>query len=309
MQKIENKLTGVFVAAVTPVTPNQRPDLDAIPDLLAFYARRGCHGALLLGTTGEGPSFSQAERTSILEAATAVRESIPGFILLAGTGMPSMDATIQLNKTAFNLGYQGVVVLPPYYFRGASEKGLAQWFSEVIKQSIPAEGRLFGYHIPQVSGVPLQDALLVQLAGTYPDQFGGIKDSSGDLNHAQTTTAAIPDHAVLVGNDRLMTAGLQSGAAGSITALANLASPWLRRVYDAHQTGGSAETTQDVLNAARAVLERFNPFPAAIKGLLAEIFDFPRWPVKPPLESFPPDEIIRAAEDLEKILVTDDENR
>lgn len=55
-------LSGVYAAAVTPLKPDFSPDLEAIPHLLGFLAGRGCHGALVLGTTGEGPSFSPAER-------------------------------------------------------------------------------------------------------------------------------------------------------------------------------------------------------------------------------------------------------
>ena len=58
-------LSGVYAAAVTPLKPDFSPDLEAIPHLLGFLAGRGCHGALVLGTTGEGPSFSPAEREAI----------------------------------------------------------------------------------------------------------------------------------------------------------------------------------------------------------------------------------------------------
>lgn len=299
---LPQKTIGVFVAAVTPLTQDLTPDLVAIPPLLEFYAQRGCHGALLLGTTGEGPSFSQAERVRIFEAGAKIRESYPDFQLLAGTGMPSMDATIQLNRAAFDLDYNGVVVLPPYYFRGATEAGLYQWFAAVIRQSIPESGVLLGYHIPQTSGVALPATLLTQLADEFPAQFGGIKDSSGDLVHAKQTAAALPHQAVLVGNDRLMTAGLSGGASGSITALANLVSPYLREIYEAHQRGETAEEAQNTVSAARGILERFSPFPSAVKGLLAAIFGLPLWPVRPPLVDFSPSEIEKAAAELKTIL-------
>ena len=67
-------LAGVYVAAVTPLRADFSPDLEAIPSLLSYYAQRGCHGALLLGTTGEGPSFSPAEREAIFRAGVQVRE-------------------------------------------------------------------------------------------------------------------------------------------------------------------------------------------------------------------------------------------
>ncbi len=270
--------------------------------MLEFYANRGCHGALLLGTTGEGPSFSQAERVRIFEAAAQIQKTYPDFHLFAGTGMPSLDATIQLNRAAFDLGFQGVVVLPPYYYRGATEEGLYQWFAAVIRQSIPADGVLLGYHIPQTSGVALPGSLLARLAADFPVQFGGIKDSSGDLDHTLRTSAALPMQAVMVGNEKLMTQGLMGGAAGTITAAANLISPFLREVYDAHLQGQTAEAAQASASAARSVLDRFSPFPAAVKGLLAELFGLPLWLVRPPLVNFPHAEIEQAAAELKTIL-------
>ncbi|MEJ2486787.1 MAG: dihydrodipicolinate synthase family protein [Anaerolineales bacterium] len=296
------KLSGVYVAAVTPLSEDLKPDLDAIPELLSFYFRRGCHGALLLGTTGEGPSFSPAEREMIFEAGTQVHYHHPEFQLFAGTGTPSLDETIQLNKRAFELGYDGVVVLPPYYYRSASEDGLFRWYSEVIERSIPKEGYLLGYHFPNVSGVALPESLLQRLGQRFPVQFGGIKDSSGDLKHTQTLASHLPQQSILVGNDRYMTAGLQAGSAGCITALANLVSPLLRRIYDSHQRGETASEEQEIVNQARNILDGLSPFPPSIKALLAEMHGFPLWPVKPPLEPFDKPIIEQAARQLQSIL-------
>jgi 4-hydroxy-tetrahydrodipicolinate synthase len=296
------RLKGVFTAAVTPLKPDLSPDLDAIPELLDFYARRGAHGALLLGTTGEGPSFSLRERELIFKAGAEIRSRHPDFILLAGTGTPSLDETIQLNKAAFDLGYQGVVTLPPFYFRSASEDGLFAWFSRVIEASVPADGQLLGYHFPRISGVPLNQALLIRLAEQFPVQFGGIKDSTGDLTHTRTAIKNLPGQSILVGNDRLMTAGLQAGAGGCITATANLISPNLRRIFDDFHTGKDTSKEQSVVDAARSVLDTLMPFPAALKGLLAELHGFPAWALKLPLEPFPAARIKAAAEELTAIL-------
>jgi 4-hydroxy-tetrahydrodipicolinate synthase len=137
-------LAGVYAAAVTPLNADLIPALDDIPPLLDFLAGRGCHGALLLGTTGEGPSFSPAEREAIFKAGGRIRDTRPDFRLFAGTGTPSLDETIRLNKIAFDLGYNGVVVLPPFYFRDASEDGLFNWFGQVIHASVPEDGLLLG---------------------------------------------------------------------------------------------------------------------------------------------------------------------
>jgi 4-hydroxy-tetrahydrodipicolinate synthase len=117
-----NRLTGVFAAVVTPLKPDLSPDLDGLINLLQFLAHRGCHGVLLLGTTGEGPSFSLNERLSVYQAAVYARQNLSGLRLLAGTGTPSLEDTIFLTRAVFDLGYDGVVVLPPYYFRKVSDE-------------------------------------------------------------------------------------------------------------------------------------------------------------------------------------------
>ncbi|NQU29608.1 MAG: dihydrodipicolinate synthase family protein, partial [Anaerolineae bacterium] len=146
-------LAGVYAASITPINSNgDTLSLEFVPTYLDFLAERGCHGALLFGTTGEGPSFSSIERATLFEAAVAIRQKHPDFRLLAGTGTPSLQETINLNKAAFENGFEGVVVLPPFYFRNATDEGLFNWFDAVIRQSVPEGKYLLGYHIPRVSG-------------------------------------------------------------------------------------------------------------------------------------------------------------
>ena len=169
-------LSGVYAAAVTPLKSDFSPDLDAIPELLGFFAGRGCHGALMLGTTGEGPSFSPAEREGIWRAALHVHDQHPDFRLLAGTGTPSLTETVDLTRLAFDLGLDGVVTLPPYYFRKAGEEGVFAWFSEVITRAVPKDGALLGYHFPGVAGIGFSLELLRRLKDCFPAQFEGLKD-------------------------------------------------------------------------------------------------------------------------------------
>lgn len=279
-------ISGVFAAAVTPVTPEGDPDLAALPAFLDFLAQRGCHGALLLGTTGEGPSFSSTERVAIWRAAAKWRRQTPGFQLFAGTGTPSLSESIELNGAAFNLGFEAVLVLPPYFFRNAGEDGLFDWYAQLIEESVPEGKWLLGYHIPAVSGVPLPPALLQRLAGAYPTRFGGLKDSSGSLDSARAFVEALPSKSVLVGNDILLGPGLAFGAAGCITALANLRSPEARAVYDAHQRGADTSALQATLDSYRTAMDAMPPAPAYLKAMLHAQHDFPRWLVRPPLRDF-----------------------
>lgn len=286
------RLAGVFAAAVTPLKPDLSPDLDGLGNLLQFLANRGCHGALLMGTTGEGPSFSIRERVAVYRAAAEMRESLPGFLLLAGTGTPSLDETIDLTRTAFDLGYEAVVVLPPYYFRKITDEGLYTWFSQVLEKAVPADGSLLIYHIPPVSGVGVSMDLLAHLRDSYPSRFAGIKDSSADPDWARGLGERFGrDLIVLNGNDRLFSLALQAKASGCITAMANLLSPLHRIVWDNYQTGLDDEITQDKLSGAREVFDRYPPMPPLIKMMLARLHGFPAWKVKPPLLEFASDRV------------------
>jgi 4-hydroxy-tetrahydrodipicolinate synthase len=273
----------VYAASITPLDEAGKPDLKATPEYLAFLAERGCHGALILGTTGEGPSFSPEERVAIWEAAISVRESFPAFRLFAGTGTPSLPETISLNKAAFNLGFDAVVVLPPFYYRNADDDGLFDWYTQVIDASVPEGKQLLGYHIPAVSGVNLSLELLKRLNSAAPDKFAGLKDSSGDIEHAQMLITNLESKLILVGHDKLLADALKAGASGCITALANLQSPLLRAIWDAYQVAEDTDELQESLNAGRTVLDSYPPAPAFLKAMLHEMHGFPNWTVRAPL--------------------------
>ena len=278
------KIKGVFAASITPLKTDFSPDLDSLPGYLDFLARRGCHGALLLGTTGEGPSFSPEQRIKIFKAALEVRQDWPEFQLLAGTGTPSLDETERLTKAVFDLGFDGAVLLPPYYFRTSGDDGLFAWYKTILDRSVPVGGVVLAYHIPAVSGVPLSLSLLSGLREAYPEKFLGLKDSSGDPELAvKLGNRFNNDFHIFTGNDRLFSLALENGASGCITATANLISPDLRILWDAFQAHKPTVEIQERINSVRETLEAYPPFPPLIKFLLARFYNFPLWPVCPPL--------------------------
>jgi 4-hydroxy-tetrahydrodipicolinate synthase len=295
-------ITGVFAAALTPLREDYSADLDAVPGFLAFLAERGCHGALLMGTTGEGPSFNSRTRVEVLRAALTVREEHPEFKILLGTGTPSLEETILLTRSAYEHGADGVVVLPPYYFRSAGEEGLLKWFSAVLQAAVPQDACFLAYHIPAVTGVPISLSLLSQLKDRFPRRFQGLKDSSGDAEHARLLGERFGrDLLVFNGSDRLFSHALQQQAAGCITALANLYSPYLRQVWDAHQKGEDDGGAQDFLTTARSVSDRYPPAAPLLKALLARQHHLPLWQVCPPLLACPEETAQAALEQLSEL--------
>jgi 4-hydroxy-tetrahydrodipicolinate synthase len=283
----QHPLAGVYAAAVTPFRDSAL-DLEAVPPLLSFLASRGCHGAVLFGTTGEGPSFSPAEREALMRCAREAKESIPGFRLIAGTGTPSLSETIDLTKLAFDLGFDGALVLPPFYFRKATDNGLFLWFRELIQRAVPADGFLLGYHFPNVAGIGFSLELLARLKDCFPSQFAGLKDSSHDAELARQLGERFgSDLAVFTGTDSYLQLAMQNQAAGCITAPANILSPDLRQVWDAINEGRDSTEAQTRVKRQRDILDKYPPFPPTLKALLHRGHRLPRWSVRPPLETLP----------------------
>ncbi|MEZ0395008.1 MAG: dihydrodipicolinate synthase family protein [Anaerolineales bacterium] len=295
-----HSLAGVYAAAVTPLKEDGQPDLAAIPPFLDFLARRGCHGVLLLGTTGEGPSFSPEERAAIWRAALEVRAVHPTLKLLAGSGTPSLTETIALTRLAFDLGFDAAVVLPPYYFRKADEEGLFRYFAALIRQAVPADGCLLGYHFPAVAGIGFSLDLLARLKDAFPRAFAGLKDSSHDPDLARRLGERFgPDLLVLTGTDSYLQLALEQQAGGCITAPANLISPSLRAIWDGFARREDLSALQAQVAHKRHVLEQYLPFPPILKALLHRMYGLPRWEVRPPLVEVGPEDEQRALMEMQ----------
>jgi 4-hydroxy-tetrahydrodipicolinate synthase len=299
--KPQHPLAGVYAAAVTPLKHDSTLDLDSVPTLFKFFTSRGCHGIVLFGTTGEGPSFSPSEREMLMRAACEAREQTPAFRLIAGTGTPSLNETIELTKLAFDLGYDAALLLPPYYFRKATDDGLFNWFSEVIRQAVPSDKYVLGYHFPNVAGIGFSIELLERLKDAFPTQFAGLKDSSHDADLARRLGETFGyDLAVLTGTDSYLQMAMENKAAGCITAPANILSPDLREVWDCMNEGKDTTEAQQRIKNQRDILEKYPPFPPTLKALLHRCHGFPRWSVKPPLVNMTPE--------MEEKLVSEFEN-
>lgn len=279
-----SELNGVITAVVTPLNKNGSLAEEELPGLLEFLAKRGSHGALLLGTTGEGPSFSPEERIQIVRAGMIIRQEYPKFKILVGTGTTSLEETIAINKAVFDLGADGVVVLPPYFFRKASEEGIFEWFSQMIRRSLPSDAALLVYHIPSLTGISLSLDFFDQLLTTFPGNVIGMKDSSADRNFALQLGERFGSNLrVFTGTDSLFDLALENSAAGCITAMANLRSPDLRLIWEARQYGNIELSARERVIFGRSIMERFPPNPPLYKTLIHHLHGFPLWSVRSPL--------------------------
>jgi 4-hydroxy-tetrahydrodipicolinate synthase len=266
-------ITGLWAAAATPVAPDGSIDHAALAHHAQRLIQRGCDGLVLFGTSGEGPSFSIAQR---LDAAQAVlRAGVPAAKLALGTGCPAVVDTIAMTKASLALGIMQAMILPPFYFAGAPDDGIEDAFAEVFDGV--GDGRLSAclYHIPQVSGVGVPAAVLGRLRKRYGAIVAGVKDSTGNFDNFLAFRREAPDTAVLVGAEVLIARALAQGGAGTICGMANLVPSLVRRMFD------GTDAQRDMEEACAQI----DGIPI-MKAALAELTDEPIWRrMRPPLRS------------------------
>ena len=262
-------IKGVFAAALTLLDADLAPDPKASVAHCQWLLANGCDGIALLGTTGEGLSFSVAQRLRLLDA--ALESGIPKDRLIVGTGAAALSDAVELTVHAVSSGVAGCLVVPPFYFKNISDQGLFASYAALVERVGEADLRLLLYHFPQMSAVPIPHQVIARLVAEFPGIIAGLKDSSGDLDNMVALIEAFPGLAIFSGTERYLLAVLEAGGAGCITAGANVTSREIGRLY-AHwrEFGGGAEAgaLQQRVTAFRDLIEGV-PMITAMKVLIA----------------------------------------
>lgn len=244
--------------------------------------KEGAHGLAALGTTSEANSLDLDERRDALEKLVA--SGIPAEKLLPGTGMPSIGDAVKLTKHAVGLGCRGVLLLPPYYYKNVSDDGLFAFVSEVVARVNDPRLALYLYNFPQMSAIAWSPGLIGRLLQKFPDTVAGLKDSSGDVAYQSILLERFPGFAVFPASEALLLAALKKGAAGCISASANVNAGAIARLYD---TWKSADVTalNESVTAVRLQMQKYNAI-AGVKAVLADRYKTPDWArVRPPLDA------------------------
>jgi len=273
--------SGVYAAALTPLTDDLDPDIELMAAHCRWLLDNGCDGLAILGTTGEANSFGLKERIGILDG--LAEAGIPGERLMPGTGSCALPDTIALSRVAIDHGAAGVLMLPPFYYKNPSDDGLFAAYSEVIQKIGDDRLRICLYHFPQMSGVPIPYSLIERLVKEYPDTIVGMKDSSGDVDNMIGAAKNFPGFAVFSGSDELLLASIEAGGAGCITACANVASRLAAEVYGGWVRGEDVGAANEMLTAVRNTIMKF-PLSTALKTLMARHSGNDGWlNIRPPL--------------------------
>lgn len=143
---------GIYAASITPLRPDFSCDTPALGKHCRSLIRRGCKGIAVFGTTGEGPSFSVAEKIEVLND---LRDDLDPKVTLIGNGAAGIRDTIDLLCKSASETYLGYLVSPPSFFKNISEEGTIAFYRTIINESYRPGLKIILYHIPQYSGVPI----------------------------------------------------------------------------------------------------------------------------------------------------------
>src|SRR3954451_12421684 len=140
------RLSGVLAPAITPFRPDLSIDSGRFVRHAKWLLSNGCSGLAVFGTNSEANSLSIEERMMLLDSLVA--SGVSAHQLMPGTGCCSLPDTVRLTAHAVKNGCGGVLMLPPFYYKGVPDEGLYRHFSEVIERVGSAGLRVYLYHIP-----------------------------------------------------------------------------------------------------------------------------------------------------------------
>jgi 4-hydroxy-tetrahydrodipicolinate synthase len=310
------RIRGVLAPVVTPFKADLSPDGERFIAHCKWLLSQSC-GLAVFGTNSEANSLAAEERSALLDALVAA--GVDTSRMMPGTGCCSITETVKLTSQAVKHGCAGVLMLPPFYYKGVSEEGLYRYFSEVVQRVGDARLRIYLYHIPPVAVVSMTTGLVERLLKAYPNAIAGMKDSSGDWNNTKTFLDAFAKSGfdVFVGSESFLLASMRNGGAGTISATANVNPAAIHKLYVAATADVDGppsrkatarldlEGLQAKLNVTRDVFGRKYPMISALKQGIAIYANDPAWrTVRPPLVELTAEQAKTLAAELNAISFT-----
>ncbi|AUN33316.1 dihydrodipicolinate synthase family protein [Niveispirillum cyanobacteriorum] len=263
----------IVPAVATPFFADGKIDLGRMAAHCRWLLAEGADGLLLFGSTGESASLTNAERMMVVDSLIA--QGIEPGRLLVGTGCCALADTVLLSSHATDSGCAGVLVVPPFFFKGVPDAGVRRYFRDLIEGVNDPRLAIYLYHFPQTSGVPITPTLAQDLVRAHGSTIRGYKDSSGDWTNTQAVLEALPGLEIFAGTEARMVDLITRGGAGCISATANLHARSIRALLDAIGTpaeGDRLDKVAEFRNAFTGV-----PLVPAVKAVLAHLHNDPEW--------------------------------
>jgi 4-hydroxy-tetrahydrodipicolinate synthase len=292
-----DRISGVLSPVVTPFKTDLSPDPERFVRQCRWLLSQNV-GLAVFGTNSEANSLSVEEKVELLDRLVAA--GLDPARMMPGTGHCALTDSVRLTGHAAKAGCGGVLMLPPFYYKGVSDDGLFRSFAEVIERVGDPRLRVYVYHIPPVSQVPITLTLIERLLKAYPGAVAGVKDSSGDWSNTKAMLDAFAPSGfdVFAGSETFLLANMRGGGKGCISATANVNPGPIARLYATWQ-GADADAQQARLDEIRGTFQKFPMIPA-LKAAIAHYGGDPAWAtVRPPLVNLAADSTAALVSELD----------
>ena len=253
-----NKIKGIYAAGMSVFNSDLSLNIKKTISHAEKIIDMGCHGVAIFGSTGQAQLISISEKISLLNelSKSKYREKY-----LIGTGLNSLNETINLIKVANSLNFSDFLIMPPAYYK-YGDKEVIEFYSRVV-DSAP-DNKIVLYNFEKLCGYKFSIECVEELVKKFPKQIVGVKDSSYNLYE----NLKIDNFSVMPGSESKLLLGLKLGCAGIITATCNVTAGLSRRVYDDF-IEENAQTKNEILCDVRNTFEKFN----LISGLHSFMLD------------------------------------
>lgn len=273
---------GSIVALVTPFDENGQIDFPALDRLVVFHIQNHTDGILVLGTTGESATMTDAEDYAV---AKRVVDDVAGRIpVIGGSGSNSTAESLAKSRGLAELGVDALLLITPYYNK-SNEDGIYHHFTAVLDQ---VDKPAILYNIPGRTGCSISEGNVERLC-THPNVMG-IKEASGSISYATTVAQYLSDDfRMYSGNDDMVVPLLSLGASGVISVWADVQPRVVHDMVRSYLDGDvrAARRAQlDGLELVHSLFCEVNPIPVkaalSMMGMISESYRQPLWPLSDP---------------------------
>jgi 4-hydroxy-tetrahydrodipicolinate synthase len=242
-----NKIKGIYAASMSIFNSNLSLNIEKTLSHAEKIIDQGCHGVAIFGSTGQAQLISISEKVSLLNQLSKSKYKDKYLI---GTGLNSLNETINLMSMASSLNFNDFLIMPPAYYK-YGDKEVIEFYSRVVKAR--PDSRIILYNFEKLCGYKFSIKCVEELAKKFPKQIVGVKDSSYNLYES----LKIDKFCILPGSETKLLKGLQLGCAGIITATCNVTAGLSRKVYDDF-IEKKEQTENEKLCNVRKTFEKFN---------------------------------------------------
>ncbi len=241
------KIKGIYAAGMSVFNDDLSLNIIKTINHAENIIEQGCHGVAIFGSTGQAQLISVGEKISLLNELSKSKYSEKYLI---GTGLNSLNETINLMNVAKSLNFSDFLIMPPAYYKYGDTE-VIEFYSRVV-DAVPGS-RIVLYNFEKLCGYKFSIKCVEELARKFPNNIVGVKDSSYNLYE----NLKIDNFSILPGSESKLLKGLELGCAGIITATCNVTAGLSRQVYDDF-TQQKEQTKNEMLCDVRNIFEKFN---------------------------------------------------